>query len=1091
MKHFKKLTYIFSLLIISKFCIAQKVINFPQGNSVFIPCDSVCVKLYAQHPKPLSSTVYTVTSIPFQPLQNFNGASLQLSDDSVSGPINIGFTFCFFGANYNNIFIGANGFATFNPNFASINSNTNMQNALPFSSGTFPGNAIFFPHMDVDPSQGGQIKYATTGTAPYRKFIVSFTNMPLFGTTLCSTNNNYYLELQETSNIIEVHIANKGVCNATFPTNIDYGTIGIQDAGTFLVAPNRNAAVFTATQESWAFRPFGVKNYSVNWLTLINNSLKNLTTGQDTIITCLPDDTVRYIANFVGQCPNLVGSDTLLVYRYRPIIAPIPNYTVNCAYNKQSVLVSASSIYNPIKYKLDGLPFTANPQFNNLDTGVHSILIKDSLGCLQSTSFLISATSKLKLQLDSSKDADCNAVNGEAYLSSIKGVLPYKYSWTNGLTTSFATNLAPTTNYTVYVKDSLNCIDSLFIIVQEIKPSGITDSLIKPTCPDSNGAIYISVIFGTPPYTFLWNTGATTSFIKNLVGDSVYTCKITDSLGCIGNFSQYLFEDNLPTVDLVGILPTCKKSNGSITATVGNALLPISILWSNGQTNATASNLDSNFYYVTIKDAKGCDTVKGLSLKDTLDMKLLFTKTSTTCGLSNGSISFTPSVGLAPYTYAWLPTGTGSAPTNLAAGTYTCTVTDAIQCIKSSTVLIGASSPILMQANKINPFCDSANGKIIIGAINATAPVYSINGTVTGDTVKNIAAGVYVISVTDNKGCTASTIVTLIDEGSPSQEVIKYVPPICNGDSSGVLELSGTGGVPPYKYSVDGNNFQPNAIIENVFAGTYKIYLKDANACTIDTLITFTEPSKIIITVAKLDTLICYNDRLASLNFSVIGGVPNYKSSLDGGSFSSTLAYQYLQNKPHLLAIADAVGCIISIPISIPSPDTVLYLKCVNDSIPCFEDSTGTINCTLKGGWPPYTYNWDIYPNDSLKINKVDGGFYKLNVQDAKGCKAILQTEIFEQDCCTAHVPNAFTPNGDDINDILLPILQSTVEAFEFKIYNRWGNVLFTSKSPKIGWGGKFNNIDLPSDTYFYSLQIVCPKDNERYLIKGATTLIR
>jgi gliding motility-associated-like protein len=1085
--------FLLATLFFNCWLYAQQVNFFPLGSSYQIPCDSACVKLFSQHPLPKKTDVYSLSSIAYDPSAlTLATTSLLLGDDSVSGPINIGFPFCFFGVNYTTCHIGSNGLLTFNPSYSNSISNTNMQQTLPYSNATFPNNAIFFPHLDVDPSLGGTLKYATVGVAPNRRFIVSFTNVPLFGNAICASNT-FYLSLFEIDNRIEVHIGNKGLCNQTNPTNVDYATIGIQDAtaSSFLVAPNRNASVFSTTNEAWQFKPNGIKNYNMTWQTLVNGGMSTLPTSADTINFCPLADSVRVISTYNSGCPSLFGADTILIWRYRPALnASLPAY--NCVYSKETITVNASTINLPLKYSIDGGNLNSNNIFSNVDTGKHTIYIKDSLNCTNSIQINNQPLSKVKLKVDSFKDANCNATNGKIWLHAENGKPLYKYIWNTGDTTNFLFNMIPDTFYKIKVIDSLGCIDSLNVFVTELKPIIQLDSMIQPTCPLSNGMIGISVSVGFGPFQYLWQGGDTTQVITNLKGDSSYVCVVTDAFGCSNTYSQYLLDLNLPNVTFDTILPTCDKSNGSITANVTNCVLPLTVLWSNGQTSLTATGLDSNFHFVTITDANGCDTVKGFLLKDTLEMIVSAPISKTTCGLSNAVININPSMGMAPYNYVWNTTTlAGSNPSNVPSGQYTCTVTDALNCVRTLSVAVANSFPLVLSTFAINAYCASPNGKIYATVLNANTPTYKWN-TITGsDTLKNIGAGVYVCAVVDADGCTTSKAINLVDEGKPSIQIIDFIPPVCFGDSNGVIALAGISGVSPYKYSLDGINFQTTAFINNIASGTYKLFIKDANNCTIDTLISFSQPVKIEAIISNFDTLVCYKDVLPIITANVTGGMVPYKSELDGTGFKNQLVHEDVGIGPHVLTIKDSVGCIKKLDFIVTGPDTIIYVQRNIKNVPCFEKNSGIINPKVYGGWPMYNYDWTGLNNDSLQLINVASGNYTLAITDAKGCVHLEQFTLLQEECCQAILPNIFTPNGDNINARLKPIMDVNPIEYNFTIFNRWGNKIFESKDILNNWDGTVDGMPVKEDIYFYYLKMKCKNDNVYFILKGDVLLVR
>lgn len=120
-----------------------------------------------------------------------NPASLTLGDDQVSGAVNIGFNFTFYGNTYNQVYVSSNGFITFTN---TANSGCCEGQSLP--DATAPSNLVAGYWEDLNPAASGTIKYETQGTAPNRKFIVEFSGVPHYGTTI---KNSFQIVLREFS----------------------------------------------------------------------------------------------------------------------------------------------------------------------------------------------------------------------------------------------------------------------------------------------------------------------------------------------------------------------------------------------------------------------------------------------------------------------------------------------------------------------------------------------------------------------------------------------------------------------------------------------------------------------------------------------------------------------------------------------------------------------------------------------------------------------------------------------------------------------------------------------------------------------------
>ncbi|MBK7762452.1 MAG: SprB repeat-containing protein [Bacteroidetes bacterium] len=812
---FRRITLITNLLLFACLQVfSQTGLQIVEGPLDIIDCDSVCEMLHANFPKPLKTNTYSVSSIPFAP-QTISGTTVPIGDDQFSGAIPIGFNFCYFENVYTQCYISDNGILTFNSAFNGANCNNNTQQLLPYFNSTFPDNAVFFMFMDVDPTLGGAVSYATIGTAPFRKLVIKYQNMKIFGATCSNIGSNYQVILYESTNIIEVHVNNKTTCDSN-PLNFsNYATIGIQNMGASLAftAPGKHASVFTMTNEAIRIAPSGPLNYNLVWR---DANLNIIAVNQDSIYVCppvFPYNKIRAKIDFF--CPAISYSDSVIIDKILPNIDSLVVIKPQCNGDSTGSFTIYSSGPNPpYTFSMNNGPFTSTNSFINLPIGNYILSIKDANGCRKDTLIFLNAS------------------------------------------------------YNVY---------------------GYIDSIIKPTCPDSNGAIYVHAGNGLPPYSILWSTGST-SWALTGVTAGTYVGTITDANGCSNYVIVNLLFDSLPVLQINITKPQCHDSSGAIQIIPSGGISPYQYAWNTGDTVSNLTGLYATQYVVTVTDAQGCTTNAVIFVTDTLNVVTFDTVLhNTTCNLNNGSGLVLAGLGLPPYTYLWMPGGqTTATATGLSPGTYTCTTSDANNCIEVDTLTIGPSLGLINIISKANANCDSSNGKIYLNAVqNQTGWLHVLWST--GDTTQSItglAPGVYWVQTTDSLGCTKSDTITLLNDGKPYLNLVSYTPPLCYGDSTGSITLSGTSGTAPYKYSVDGINFTSFAQINNISGGVYTIYITDANSCPHDTVVVFPQPSQMI-TSYTADTVICFDDKTADLLFTTVGGFTPYSYSMNGANFTT------------------------------------------------------------------------------------------------------------------------------------------------------------------------------------------------------------
>ena len=235
-------------------------------NDETVTCNNPCVDLIATNLHTGETTEYEVDSILYAPPYPFTGGTSAFvgTDDIFSPVIQIPFDFCFYGNNYNQLVIGANGLISFDINLANMGCNWMYSGNIP-SAPTITGpfeNSIHGAYHDIDPSISGDINYAVLGTAPCRTFVVSFSNVAQYSCSNLLTTQQ--IVIYETTNAIEIYIENKPTCTTW---NSGNAIIGIQNIGATqgLCPPNRNTGPWTASQEAWRFTPSGTPNYIIEW----------------------------------------------------------------------------------------------------------------------------------------------------------------------------------------------------------------------------------------------------------------------------------------------------------------------------------------------------------------------------------------------------------------------------------------------------------------------------------------------------------------------------------------------------------------------------------------------------------------------------------------------------------------------------------------------------------------------------------------------------------------------------------------------------------------------------------------------------------
>ena len=203
-------------------------------------------------------------------------------------------------------------------------------------------------------------------------------------------------------------------------------------------------------------------------------------------------------------------------------------------------------------------------------------------------------------------DVSCHGgTDGSISIDVSGGTPPYSYRWSNTRTDNKITRV-PSGGYSVMVIDSLLCVSREFFYINQPTRITIHDSKIPPACGVADGEILVSATGGNAPYTYRWNTGASTTLLQDITA-GVYTVTATDNAGCITRKTFELQNDNAPTVTIQEVTSTaCNPNNGTIQLGVSGGTAPYSFLWNDDVNTQNRTELAAGTYSIVVTDNDGC-----------------------------------------------------------------------------------------------------------------------------------------------------------------------------------------------------------------------------------------------------------------------------------------------------------------------------------------------------------------------------------------------------------------------------------------------------------------------------------------------------
>jgi gliding motility-associated-like protein len=808
-----------------------------------------------------------------------------------------------------------------------------------------------------------------------------------------------------------------------------------------------------------------------------------------------------------GNGCSATASGTLTV---NPLPTPGVNNPAVCTGNNATLTATGGVSYQWSTGDLTQSITTAT-------AGTYTVTATDANGCSATASGTVTLN-PLPVVSVNTTPAVCTTASGTAIAIVSSGTPGYGYAWSAQAGTDDTLSGLTAGTYTVLVTDVNGCTATAAGIVSQLSP-GITvneTSQHDLSCNnDASGAIYISAtdIAGPGPFNFTYNWGSSSSQDLTGVQAGSYSVTVTDQFGCSGTASYTLTQPTPLTGSTTSVNPACfGQSNGSATLTPSGGSPNYTYAWSTTpvQTTAQATGLPAGTYTIVLTDDSLCQATFTVTLTE--PQQITFgdsTITNPSCfAAGNGSAQVAPQNGIGSYTYLWStnPAQMANPATGLASGSYIVTVSDNNLCTASTTVTLTAPSQVSVAAVSTNVSCAGYNNGTATATATGGTPPYSYiwNDQDSTAGISGLPASTYSVTATDANGCTANNSTTLTAPVAIS-ESLTSVRTNCPNTDDGSITAMASGGTGTLSYTLDSGTTaiqsgNTTGSFTNIGYGLYTVVVTDANGCQVSDTITVPRAPFNYYTDTATGTS-CYGSQYTDGTIHLQGySIPNgpFNYSIDGGkTFQSTADFFNLAAGTYTIIAQDAYGCDTSFSIVVPEP-----LPATVQILP--GDSTITAGTTLQlyTSFGPYSidsirsYSWS--PGTGLSCIDCSGpqvspysnvSTYTVLVTYNQGCTASASVQITVNGEPPVYVPNAFTPNGDGVNDVWY-VYGTGIKDMKAMIFDRWGEKVFESDDQSIGWDGTFRGQMQSPDVYIYLVNIVY-LDGTTTSKQGSVTLIR
>ena len=728
----------------------------------------------------------------------------------------------------------------------------------------------------------------------------------------------------------------------------------------------------------------------------------------------------------------------------------------------------------------------------SLYAGSYAVVIEDSNGCAITVNAEVSEPDQLEYTTYNVSAATCfGACDGEIWIDIEGGTWPYYYDVDE-------TGVFPLSNtlqviQDTIIKDLCTGLHSIYITDANNCEGTVVWGGRWEEVVDSGVVVTINGVVTDPASCFNSNDGE--AFVHG---------------GLVSGFT-YTWETNVSG-------PPAGFPNGDSPSGISVASGPSFDNFYPGDYWVVAHYSDSASSGLVYS---GCDAAEPFTISSPSEIQTNLTNPQdVSCyGDTDGEIDLQISGGVLPYVVQWdtttsLPNGSNSLLiNNLQPGTYTVNIYDSSGCTITQDFVIGEPDVITNNFTISQPLCAGLNGTLSANTQGGTGG-YTYSPSIAG----GFPAGSVTFTITDQNGCTLQDIAVFVDPDpiiSSIEPDNLYFGPYdvsCNGESDGSATVVARGGtnIISYSWSPTGGN---GATANNLSAGTYTVTVSDDNGCNEQESITITEPDVLVAAVSQSGDvgpydISCYDYSDGWAQSDPTGGVPatsgyNYNWVTGGSSISTNYYIENLSaGNDYTVTITDANGCVVSESTGVLIQPSDFIANVTSDYSGPQAGPFNVIFTDNTVSTDPYNFEWtfadnstDNYPNGTSTFNisfdTLDVGLNYIYVtleNEVTGCIDSVGFRIDVQGIPEIH--NVFTPNGDNVNDYF-DFEEYAMQEISVKIYNRWGQIVYSWDIPNYKWDGRdYDGRNLSEGVYYYVLSST-GIDSKTYLRKGSITLLR
>ena len=854
-------------------------------------------------------------------------------------------------------------------------------------------------------------------------------------------------------------------------------------------------------------------------LTASGGSTYSWNNGQTTtsIIVTPTGNTTYTLTAFNAPCSH----DTSITV----IVNPQPNATISgsatiCSGQAATLTASGGGNYS-WSNGLTNSVITVNPSANTS----YSVIVSNAGGCTDTATILVTASPNMNPAVSPS-----TICAGDSSLLSANG--GGTYSWNTGASaSSIYVSPTTTTSYTVTVTNGV-CTGTA---VATVNVSNTIVAVISGQISLCAGKS--STLTGSGGSSYSWNTGQTnSSIVVTPTGNTSYTLTAFSS-SCSHDTSVTVIVSPMPVAAISGSTTICNGQTATLAASGGG-----NYLWNTGSTNSaiTVSPTNNTTYSVIVSNAGGCT--------DTASV-LVTTSPNINPTVSPSTICFGGTAVLSASgggSYQWNTGATTSAITVSPTVTtsYTVTVVNGV-CTASAVATVNVANSITALVNGQTLVC--AGGSTTLTASGGSSFSWSSGQTTASIIISPTGNTSYTVTATSGS-CTDDAVIAVTIKPLPAPSISGNTT-ICPGQSA---TISASGGN-TYSWNPGGQTTS-SLLISPTTTTSYTVTATSANGCTNSTSLQVTVNNAPAVSISG-NTVLCSGDAATltasggityvwntAATSSVITVSPTINTNytvaiINSSGCTGTASVAVTVSPPPTASIAGnnticagnntvltasgggnylwsngqttssinvspAASTSYSVTVTVGNcKDSAFYSVAVTPvpvasagvNVSLYSGQSTTLTATGGGN-----YSWSNgMTSQSIVVTPTATTQYCVYITDANGCtdSSCVIASVMPLDCSVygdVFVPNAFSPNGDDENDVFRIFYGSfdCIEEFKITIYSRWGEKIFESTNANFSWDGSYNNEVMNSAVFAWYLSLEY-KNSKNAELKGNVSLVR